>query len=618
MDKTILEKNLEAMDKWYPDFADAIRNKEYKEEDGVEVITERSLDGELIFKVVKDSKTRYLNGKREANKFVDALMESMGEIHKYAPVILLGAGNGASLKRIINETDSTVTIAVCEPSINIFIKMLEEVDLSKELADRPVGFVVDGLNGSILPGVISKLVTVETLEFTKVAVYPNYNHLYDVKIRDALKFIQKVTDALIVNAITWAKMVSFLSRNIICNLPYVCAGYNTKSLLKIVPPGGVAILVSAGPSLNKNINELKKAKNKAFIVAVDTAVKPLIKAGVIPDVYVTVDAGKPLDLVEVDIARDIPLVTPVVANCEILEYHRGKKFFFDDSYKIPHKIYSAQGQTMPGAAGGGSVATNAFSMLFKLCFETIILVGQDLAYENGRSHADGTFHDVMPEEKTDGLPRVKGNYEDLVVTREDFKMYLTWFNDCIGDMKKNVPGFTVVNATAGGAYIKGTELMSLSDAIDKYCKEEYNYEEKIRELEPDFTPEQQKNAMDMVRGIPDSFARINAEAKKLYNVYVKIGKMNKAHSVNRDEYNRQLKRIKSINKKCESEFAFELVTEALMSSSYIIQSESLMEKDNVEDELATIVKQGMVYAKQVQECTTLLEAYAREHIPMED
>ena len=53
------------------------------------------------------------------------------------------------------------------------------------------------------------------------------------------------------------------------------------------------ILVSAGPSLNKNIMELKKAKNKAFIVATDTAVKPLLKAGIEPDLMVMVDGEKP-------------------------------------------------------------------------------------------------------------------------------------------------------------------------------------------------------------------------------------------------------------------------------------------------------------------------------------
>lgn len=618
MDKTIMDKNLKAMDKWYPGFAEAIRNKNYELEEDVEVTTETSWDGKIIFKVKKDSKVRYLGGKREANKFVDHYIEAMGEVHKYAPVILLGLGNGECLKRIIDNTDDTVTILAYEPSINIFIKMLEVVDLSAQLSKRPVGFIVEGLNENALSGVINKLLTLGTVEFTKVLPHPNYNHIYDVQMRDTMKMIQKIADSLIVNSLTWATMASSLARNILRSIPYVCDGYNTKTLLKIVRPNDVGIVVSAGPSLNKNINELKKAKNKAFIMAVDTAVKPLIKAGIMPDAYVTVDAKKPLDLVGVEEARYIPLIAPIVANCDILDYHRGKKFFFDDAYTIPHMIYQAQGQEIPSVNSGGSVATAAFSLLYKLGFKTLIMVGQDLAYENGRSHADGTFHDKMPEEKTDGLPRVKGNYDDLVVTREDFKVYLGWFEDVITIMKRTDPELRIINATAGGAYIKGTELMTLSDAIDTFCGEEYDYENKIKALESDFTPEQQQSALDMVRQIPESLARINAEAKKLYNAYDKIRKMNKAGTVNRADYEKQLKRIKNINKKCEREFAYDLVGESLMTTSYIIQTESLREEDTIKDELATVSKQGMTYAKQMMECSKLLEKYAREHLPMED
>ena len=69
----------------------------------------------------------------------------------------------------------------------------------------------------------------------------------------------------------------------------MCDGSVTTQLCDILPTDIPAIVVSAGPSLNKNIVELRKAKNKAFIVAVDTAVKPLVKAGIIPDLYVVVD-----------------------------------------------------------------------------------------------------------------------------------------------------------------------------------------------------------------------------------------------------------------------------------------------------------------------------------------
>ena len=78
------------------------------------------------------------------------------------------------------------------------------------------------------------------------------------------------------------------------------------------------IVVAAGPSLNKNIKELKRAKGKAFIIAVDTALKPLLREGIIPDMFFIVDAMKPLDLVDMNGVEQIPMVTTLNATPEIL------------------------------------------------------------------------------------------------------------------------------------------------------------------------------------------------------------------------------------------------------------------------------------------------------------
>lgn len=55
------------------------------------------------------------------------------------------------------------------------------------------------------------------------------------------------------------------------------------------------IVVAAGPSLNKNINELKKAKGKSLIIAVDTALKPLLRAGIVPDMFLLLMHKNPLN-----------------------------------------------------------------------------------------------------------------------------------------------------------------------------------------------------------------------------------------------------------------------------------------------------------------------------------
>ncbi len=128
----IFERNLKAMEKWYLAYADIIRKGDY-EKDETEIITERSWDGLDIFKVKQGERTLYLNGRRSAGEPLKVWLEKLGEVHKFAPVFLVGLGSGLYLKALADNTDKSVNIIAYEPSAAIFLKMLEEVDISEQI-----------------------------------------------------------------------------------------------------------------------------------------------------------------------------------------------------------------------------------------------------------------------------------------------------------------------------------------------------------------------------------------------------------------------------------------------------------------------------------------------------
>ena len=218
-------------------------------------------------------------------------------------------------------------------------------------------------------------------------------------------------------------------KNLFSNARYLCQGYHISQLVEVIPRNIPGIVVAAGPSLNKNVQELKRAKGKAFILAVDTAIKPLLQAGIVPDMFAVIDGMKPLELVQKEDVREIPLFTTLNAAPEILDYQTGMKFFSNEGYQFAERILRKSGCKPALVASGGSVATNAFSLLYKIGIDTIILVGQDLAYTNNKSHADGTFHDEMEEEDTSSFIMVEGNIEEKVPTRTNLKMFLDWYVD---------------------------------------------------------------------------------------------------------------------------------------------------------------------------------------------
>lgn len=610
MGKEIFKNNLKAMEKWYPAFADMIREAEYKQDD-VEIRVLESLDGEKIFRVKKEDRLLYLNGRRNAGKPIEMWLERIGEIHDYAPVFLFGIGSALYLKAMIQNTEENVNVIVYEPSINIFLKTLEEIELWEEIENRPIAFIVEGINEDEYEAVMEKVLSVQNMEFLKEEIHPNYRELYGEKIVEKIKRLHRKVQAPLVNYRTGMLFQRNIVENIFHNIRYVCDGYHTKKLSEVIPYDGAAILVAAGPSLNKNIKELKRAKNRVFIAAVDTALKPLIKEGIMPDIFITIDPKKPLDLFDIEGAEQLPMVAPVDANYKALEQHKGKKIFFDDGTLIARNIFQMNGKTFLNVATGGSVACNGFSLLYKMGFETVILVGQDLAYTDNKSHADGTFQDKMPKMDTENMIMVKGNYQDKVPTLQNLQLYLEWFEDYIEGAKKN-GSFRVVNATEGGAYIEGTELMSLSDILDEVCGEEIKFSEKIEQMESDFSETERKKAVEYLHTIPDDFSEIQKNARELKKLYQNLERMSRSGNIHQEKLRRLLKKIKKCNNRCEEKDVYQMVVTMIPVAEYIVLSEYYYEGDSVEEDLQTTAQKGVRFSNLLGESAALLKGMSED------
>ena len=378
------------------------------------------------------------------------------------------------------------------------------------------------------------------------------------------------------------------------------------------------IVVAAGPSLNKNIEELKKAKGKALIIAVDTAIKPLLKAGIVPDMFFIVDALKPLDLIKIEEAKDIPLITTLNAASDLLDFHKGQKFFFNEGWEFADKIFEKSEEPLGTVPSGGSVATNIFSLYYKIGLSTVILVGQDLAYTNNKSHADGTFQEVMKEENTNGFEMVEGNYEEKVPTRPDFKLYLNWYNEVIEGFKAHRENFRVINATEGGAKIKGTEIMTLREAIDQECTKEVDIQEQLKKLSPMLDEKSAKWAVDYLKNLPEKFHQLSADAEKEVQIYKKLDKICGKKNLDSAEYISALKKIKKQNKKIEENELYQLVQITMSQAQYIMGQEQYQQEQSIQEEGKEIARKGILYTQNVKKAALLFEEMAYQFFCQEN
>lgn len=611
----LFDKNLKILAEHYQGMDELIREASAKLQPELEITLQKSEDSVPILKVKKKERECYLGGKRNALEAPEMWVKSLGELQTNAPIFFMGIGNPFYLKELVEQTKAKITIIVYEPSLQIFLQVLEMIDLERLMEKQMIVFWVKGLEGmetQNIKGILANVLRYEMLPYSRHLILPNYDVLFGEDAVEFMKICRNIVTEELIQFNTKKLFSEVMVKNLLSNARYLCEGYTTTQLVKVIPRSIPGILVAAGPSLNKNIAELKRAKGRAFIVAVDTAIKPLLEAGIIPDMFAIIDAIKPVELVKVEEAKNIPMYTLLEAASEVLQYHTGMKIFSNEGFGFSEKIFARSGQPFGVVSCGGSVATSAFSLLYKIGIDTIILVGQDLAYTNNRSHADGTFQEIMPEQDTSRFVMVEGNYEEKVPTVMDLKQFLEWYNMYIEGCKEHRSSFRVINATEGGAKIKNTEIMTLREAIDRECEVEVDIQECLKRLPPMLDEEKQKWAKNYLYHLPEEFKALASDAGKALHLYAKLDQVCQKKNVDQKEYLNTLRKIEKQIKAIDGQNAYQLVSITFSQADYILRNEQFLQENSFQKEGQEIARKGKLYMENVKQCALLFNEYAEE------
>lgn len=625
MNKKIYDKNKEALMEKYPVWAYILEGIKRKKRN-FDVTAEESLTGDTILKVRKDGKTRYLNGRYDPMAAVERWFEKQGTIEEFAPIVIIGISNGEHVRQIIERAPKTSNILVYEPSLELFRRAMQEVDLSFLFQmDIPVGLVVEGVNDHEIDMYFHLFISYDNMTTLKYYLSGNYQELFPEEVNQFVSRLKKHISDIHVTWDTVMRYANVRAVNVLANLHHLYEGYNINELYGMLPEDVPAIIVSAGPSLNKNIMELKKAVGKACIIATDTAMKPLLNAGIVPNLFVIVDGLKPELLFQHKDISKTPMVTMTAVSTEPMACHRGKKFFYQSGSGLENKILVDLGEKekkdmgLPGLITGGSVATSAFSLAVGMGAKTVILVGQDLALTGNKTHADGTFQDTMDEIDVNNKEYFEVEAVDggKVLTRGDFKLYLDWFEKYI----KAWDFLTTVDATEGGALIHGSKVMTLKKAVQKYCKREFNVKWHIDHSKKIFVGENQKIALDYFANVPQKLEEVRKKAKEGIRQYERLEKVVRNHLGSDKELKKVLKKIKKVNQYMEIDYMAQTVMESIAGLNYTLRPLVYRMQDERADELMDVAKQGIVLMygmdvaaeeiKRIAEKTVV--KYAQEH-----
>ncbi|MCA1055302.1 DUF115 domain-containing protein [Rossellomorea aquimaris] len=223
------------------------------------------------------------------------------------------------------------------------------------------------------------------------------------------------------------------------------------------------ILVSAGPSLTKQLSMLKRVRldKKIKVICVGTAVIPLLAENIKPDLIMISDPKdnifKQLEGIN---TTSIPLVYLSTANHLTVKSYSGERYIAWQKGFQQAEI-KAQSNTIL-IETGGSVATCLLDMLVKLGSKRIGLIGQDLSFTDNYSHAANTHAQKVIQEDYSYI-EVKDYYgNSQVKTSKNLYAYLKWFERYASTHQD----IELCNCTEGGAYIKGWDHISLREFLN--------------------------------------------------------------------------------------------------------------------------------------------------------
>ncbi len=402
----------------------------------------------------------------------------------------------------------------------------------------------------------------ENIDFYKldgvvVLASPGYDTVFKTEYIDFIHAINENRERILVNKNTLKRFKDNASRNVITNLHILEKCNLVSDISSILPRYIPVIIVSAGPSLDKNIELLKEAKGHCLIFAVDTAMKYLMQHNIMPDLGITVEPIKPMANYADDRCFDVPHIFDCESNPEIVSKERGRIFIYNCRDYVKRLLEDAGVEVPADVASGGSVATAAFAICYQLQIKNIILIGQDLAYEGTSTHAGGVESAGINGDI--GYEMVDGIYGEPVRTRSDWTGYLRWFENAITMINSQKLDMKVIDATEGGALIHGSYVMTLRDVIDKYCGEvEYVFEDELKRL-PYMLDEEDYAAVR--KDIETSFAELSDVKRKAKEASILCGDIIASGKAKPES----VSRISALRAECESALLYSLINNYAVS-----------------------------------------------------
>ena len=459
---TIYEKNVEALRTHHPELLELTTqpiSTEHIQVDlastGTPRLVVRNSTGEII----------ELHDPHDPLSVAEGTVEQMADSLR-GVTVSLGLELGYFALAMVRRLDAHSRFIVYEADPAIFLTALREVDLTEILVSPRVKLVV-GREAKLrhwctqFVGQTNGTLRVISYEPAFRLDPKAYGETAEQELERIPSIVKAARNALV-------RRGPMFIDSVLKNAPEILLARGVTSL-KSRFASRSAILVAAGPSLGKNVHQLRAAKGRSVIIAADTALGYLLLRGVVPDFVVSVDPQQTTyrKFQGLEIPSEVALVFHPAATPQIPTHFPGPKFTFDAAmpvYQWLQEFWDSKGALDTECMCQVHVG---FNLAQWMGCETIILAGQDLCFSDEHMHVKNGGYLPEGEEAAivaNGQP-VQDIFGKTVKTNPTFLNYKAILEKKI----RQFPG-KVIHATEGGLPIEGAELYLLGDAVEEFCQ----------------------------------------------------------------------------------------------------------------------------------------------------
>ncbi len=330
---------------------------------------------------------------KEAGRFVN-----LCDVDKYTNFIVPSIGLGYHIQELIERVPRSSKIIIIEKEIEGLFCCLANIDFTSVITHPGVQFQIGVAASSVEEILEPNRIRFSLNGYATVKFKPLVNAEIEY-YSQLLKKIDAVFNETQIDLKTQAAFSKIFYRNIFENWINIISSPGVRSL-KNKYFGIPAIVVSAGPSLDKNIALLKESSNRVLVIAVATALRPLIKNNIAVDCVVAVDPEEStLQFFDFEnISQNTWLVFDPCVPASVVNKFPDRKIRIDSGVYLSRWLAcrleedNFLGKTL-------SVAHAAFLLARYLGCSPIILTGQDLSFSQSRLHCADSHYDQTRKDK---------------------------------------------------------------------------------------------------------------------------------------------------------------------------------------------------------------------------